>query len=374
MDQVNGRFLRNVLLKGLALFLAVDLLFAAVDPSRLGGLSLYNRVFPGRLRFPFGEDSSQSYNLSLNNLEAMFSSHVISAHPKPADEYRVILIGDSSVWGILLKPEETLAGQLNARNLAACDGRRIRVYNLGYPTISLMKDAMVLQMVMRYQPDLVVWPVTLEAFPVDKQLSSPIVENNASRVQNLIREYRLDYDLQDPALVRLDVWDRTLIGQRRNLADLLRLQLYGVMWAGTGIDQTYPVDYPRAQTDLAADTSFHGLDASTMDERHLAFDVLAAGLEMAGKTPVLLVNEPMLISTGKNSDLRYNFYYPRWAYDMYRQILSTKAAAGGWNYLDLWNLVPAGQFTNSAIHLTPAGESDLASQVGQSIFQLSCNR
>ncbi|HTX90152.1 MAG TPA: SGNH/GDSL hydrolase family protein [Anaerolineales bacterium] len=370
---MDGRFLRNVLLKGLLLFLAVDLIFVAINPDGLGKLSLYNRLFPGRLRFPFGEDPAQSYNLSLFNIDAMFDSHVIAAGPKPADEFRVIVVGDSSTWGTLLRPQETLAGQLNAMGLSLC-GKTVRVYNLGYPTISLTKDLMVLDYAMRYQPDLVIWPVTLEAFPADKQLTSPIVANNASIVDGLIAKYGLSFSPNDPALVKQNFWDRTIIGQRRPLADLFRLQMYGVLWAATGIDQTYPADYERAQTDYNTDVSFHGMLPPNLDQSNLAFDVLAAGMKAAGSTPVLLVNEPMLISSGTNSNLHYNFFYPRWAYDEYRQLMTRAAQSNGWNYLDLWNLVPADQFTNSAIHLTPAGEAMLAAQVKQSIQQLSCKK
>ena len=39
--------------------------------------------------------------------------------------------------------------------------------------------------------------------------------------------------------------------------------------------------------------------------------------------------EPMLISAGKNSDIRYNFFYPRWAYDEYRRQMAERAAARG---------------------------------------------
>ncbi len=58
----------------------------------------------------------------------MFASHVIAAGPKPADEYRVIVIGDSSTWGTLLRPEETLAGQLDGADLRMCgtDGARLQ--------------------------------------------------------------------------------------------------------------------------------------------------------------------------------------------------------------------------------------------------------
>jgi len=368
---VSASFLRNVILKGLVLFLVINLVCVAVNPTGLGKISLYNSVFPGRPRFPFGEDPVHSYNLSLFNLDAMFASQAIAAGTKPASEYRVLVIGDSSSWGILLRPEQTLAGQLENAGLNLC-GKTVRVYNLGYPTISLTKDLMVLDYAMRYQPDLILWPMTLEAFPLDSQLTSPIVANNARRVEDLISRYQLPVDPGDKALVQPTFWSRTLIGQRRPLADLLRLQMYGVMWSATGIDQSYPVDYQHAQTDLVSDVTYHGMKPGSLDESKLAFSILEAGLRAAGKTPVVLINEPILISTSKNSNLRYNFYYPRWAYDQWRQMMSQKATNQGWDYLDLWNLVPADQFTNSAIHVTPAGEALLTGPVEQSILHQSC--
>jgi hypothetical protein len=368
---MNFRFLRNVIIKCLVLFFLFDLVFAAVNPAELGKASLYNHLFAGRQRFPFGEDSSQSYNLSLFNLDAMFASHIIANGPKSADEYRVIIIGDSSVWGVLLRPEETLTGQLNAAGLSLC-GKMIHVYNLGYPTISLTKDLMVLDYAMRYQPDIVIWPVSLEAFPADKQLVSPIVANNAARVESLITRYNLPLDPNDPALVHPGLWDNTLIGQRRALADLIRLQMYGVLWAATGIDQSYPADYQHAQTDFNTDITFTDMQPPTLDASRLAFGVLEAGLRLAGGTPVVLINEPILVSVGENSNLRYNFLYPRWAYDQWREMMSARAEAGGWHYLDLWDIVPENEFTNSAIHLTPAGESMLVVRVDQIIKQQSC--
>jgi hypothetical protein len=371
---MTARFLRNVVLKGLLLFVVINLVFAAWPAPNFDTLSLYNHLFKGRLRLPFGEDSAHAYNLSLFDLDAMFASHVISAAPKSADEYRVILLGDSSVWGTLLRPEQTLAGLLDAEYLAACDGRHIRVYNLGYPTISLAKDLMILDYALRYEPDLIVWGVTLEAFPLDKQLSTPLVANNAARVEGLIRRYHIQFDPNDPALVSAGFLDRTIVGQRRALADLFRLQMYGAMWSATGIDQVYPDDYQPAQTDLSADETFHNMQPPQLDEAQLAFAVLDAGVRAAGNTPIIVLNEPMLISPGENSDIRYNFFYPRWAYDQYRQQMSARVASAHWTYLDLWNLVPADQFTNSAIHLTPAGEVLVAERIRQTISQQSCSK
>jgi hypothetical protein len=87
--------------------------------------------------------------------------------------------------------------------------------------------------------------------------------------------------------------------------------------------------------------------------------------------PVLLVNEPMFIGSGANSDIRYNFFYPRWAYEDYRQLLSNLALEKSWHYLDLWDTVPASEFTNSAIHLTPKGTTQLAGGIAQAIIVLT---
>jgi hypothetical protein len=366
--RLDSRFLRNVLLKGIGLFLICNWLFAIWNPGGLGKFSLYNHLFPGRERFPFGENPAQSYNLSLFDLDAMFASHVIAGGARPADEYRLILIGDSSVWGILLRPDETLAGQLNAAGLTRC-GKRVHAYNLGYPTISLMKDLLILDEAMRYQPDMVIWLVTLEAFPADKQLTTPLIANNPARVNALIRKFDLPFaGLSQPTL-----WERTIIGQRRALADLFRLQMYGVLWAATGVDQIYPTDYPRAQVDFETDASFHGWNPPLLPADALAFSVLEAGARAVGDTPLLLVNEPMLISEGENSDIRYNFFYPRWAYDHYRQRMAEQAQRHGWDYLDLWDLLPdKSNYTNSAIHLTPAAEALLARQIASVLTQKTC--
>jgi len=358
----------RVLLKAGILFVLFNFAFIFVNADSHGKLSLYNSLFPGRERFPFGE-SPEAYNLSLYNIDAMFASHVLAGAEKAPDELRVLLIGDSSVWGTLLTPGQTLAGQLNATAITACN-KKVHAYNLGYPTISLTKDLMILDQALLYEPDMVIVLTTLESMPHDKQFESPLVANNANLIQELITNYQILANANDPALVKPSKWDQTFVGQRRALADLLRLQMYGALWASTGIDQVYPENYERAQTDLDVNIEFHGMSRPSELRNALALDVLDA-LMKAADVPALLVNEPMLISDGLNSDVRYNFFYPRWAYDEYRQTLSQHASAKGWNYLDLWDLIPSNEFTNSAIHLTPYGESLFAGKIAEAI-QITC--
>lgn len=367
-----ARFLRNVVLKTILLLIVANLVFSAFPSlDGLGRMSAYNVLFPGRERFPFGEDPQHSYNLSLYNLEAMFASHILNEKNKAEDEYRVLLIGDSSVWGTLLRPEQTLSGQLNVMNLSVCD-RRVKSYNLGYPTISLLKDLMILEIAMRYQPDLIIWSFTLEAFLRSRQFTSPIVANNSIRVRHLIDSYDLKLDPRHPDLVDLNLWQRTIFGRRRELADLIRLQMYGVLWAATGIDQFYSSSYEPAARDLEANLDYHGWQPPELPADELAFDLLESGLRIAEGVPVLFVNEPMLISHGKNSDIRYNFFYPRWAYDDYRNQLIKLSQQRGWRLLDLWDLLPETEFTNSAIHLTPAGQMIVARRVGEWIAAQAC--
>jgi hypothetical protein len=358
------KFLSRVVFKALFLFLIANLLFGAWIEPHLGRISAYNYLFPGRARFPFGETPREAYNFSLFDLDAMFAAHQYINRPV-GQEYRVILVGDSSVWGTLLRPEQTLAGRLNAFHLMTSGGRTLRFYNLGYPTISLTKDLLILDRAMQYQPDLVIWLTTLEAFPREKQLAVPLLQNNPHLTADLLQRYQLNFS---GAPAQPAFFERTIIGQRKNLADLLRLQVYGVLWAATGVDQAYPSDYPRAQVDLEADATFHG--KADLAQEDLALDVLAAGQSAAGRVPILLVNEPIMRSSGANSTLRYNFYYPRRAYDQYRGYLSQQVKMLGMAYLDAWDLVPQQEFTNSAIHLNPDATARLAQQISAQVRTL----
>ena len=363
--------IKRVIIKGTLLFLLINFIFVPLAPLPvLGRISAYNYIFPGRVRLPYGENSDQAYNLSTYNLEAMFASHELNAGKKPIDEFRVLLIGDSSVWGYLLKSEDTLSANLNAAGIKLNDGRLVRAYNLGYPTLSLAKDLLILNYALRYQPDAIIWLITLESMPVSKQLDSPIVQNNPDSVQNLIAKFQLNLNPSDPRFVKRNFLQSTLIGERRDLADILRLQLYGVMWASTGIDQYYPVNYEPPQENLDPDEALHDLEPPNLNPNDLSIDILMAGYKLAGELPILFVNEPIYISHGENSDIRYNFFYPRWAYDQFRQLFAETCQNQSWLCLDEWNSIPPDQFTNSAIHMTPYGSQLLSTKLAEVILSM----
>lgn len=361
----------RILIKASVLFIVFNLIFAITSPMPLiGKLSVYNWLTPGRERLPFGENPAEAYNLSLFNLEAMFSSHKLSELDKTNNEFRVVLIGDSSTWGFYLENQDTLASILGRSELIANNDRNIQFYNLGYPTISLTKDLMILDKVLDYQPDLIIWLVTLESFPYPKQIFTPLVQQNPELVQPLIEDYLINIDPNSEDFIDPNLWERSIIGQRRQIADVLRLQFYAPLWAATGIDQYIPDEYPPRAEDLESKEIYYGFEPPHVSVEDLAFDILAAGIKHADEVPVLIVNEPIFVSQGENSDIRYDFFYPRWIYDAYRQILSDQANEYGWQYVDLWQAVDNAEFTNSAIHLSPKGSAQLADQLLPVIMEM----
>ena len=193
------------------------------------------------------------------------------------------------------------------------------------------------------------------------------MQNNPDTVRDLIARFDLAQDADDPRFVEPDVWGETIVGRRRDLADLLRLQLYGAAWALTGVDQAYG-DYTPRSIDLSDDETWRGFAPGELARNDLALDVLRAGVARAGGVPVVLVNEPIFISDGANSDVRYNAFYPRWAYDAYRAWLADEAQSAGWTLLDLWDALPdAPCYTDSPVHLTPECSAALAQELRMAI-------
>lgn len=147
-----------------------------------------------------------------------------------------------------------------------------------------------------------------------------------------------------------------ILNQQRTLFHIIRYQVFPLIQLATDVDQI-PGPPEVMSTGLTNETIFEKLKPPTLPKSVVSLDQVQDFYDLAGKTPVLMINEPMLILSGiPNSDIRNNSYYPRWAYDQYRKYLGEAAFKNGWNYLDLWNAFPPGYFSDSPLHLTPDGE------------------
>lgn len=345
----------RLILKTLLILIVFNILFGYFDPiSSLGKMSLYNNLFPGRSRLPYGDDPSLSFNMTVNQLDAMFASHEIQKSTKDDREYRVLLVGDSSVWGFLQKNDETIAARLNWKELQTSDGRMVRFYNLGYPTLSLTKDLLILDYANGYQPDLILWFITLEALPRKKQLDSPLLTFNTETVLELLERSGLEIEGASEMLQPPGFWEKTIVGRRRIIADLIRHQIYGLLWTATNVDHHIPASYNQRAEDLSDDITFQGMLPEEFQPTMMAFEVIRAGMNLS-EAPIVLVNEPIFISEGENSDIRYNFYYPIWAYDRYLSSLEYEVESNAWDLINLWDVLPRKVFTDSAIHYNQEG-------------------
>jgi hypothetical protein len=365
------QFVVRVLVKAVLLFVLVNVLYVFLQPLPLiSRLSVYNSIIPGRLRFPYSDNPDEAFNLSLQRIEGLFAAHVID-QGNEADEYRVAILGDSSVWGVLLDNSETLSACLNREGLITENGQRVEIYNLGYPVLSLFKDVLILEEAVEKDVDAVIWLTTLQAFFDNEQLRHPIVRNNRDRAESLIRQYDLSLDLQ--TLSQEGFFDRTLIVQRRALSDWLRLQVFGLAWWITKDDYAPAEFFGAPVSNLPASTGIlNRPDVSTgnlLEQGVLAIDVFRAGLELASQNelPVIVVNEPIFISQGLNADVRYNEYYPRWAYDEYRAWLVQEAEAQNFAYLDLWDAVPSTAFTDTPFHYTADFTCAVAERIAEAL-------
>lgn len=354
------RMVRIALLTA-GLFVLLNGLFAAIPRDALGRFSLYGSVFPYRERLPYGAENAP-YALTITHLPALLHSHVIQ-RPRAADEYRVVLLGDSGTWGWWLPVDETLSAAITAQHVRR-DGRRVVAYNLAYPNMTLSKDVLLLEAALAHQPDLIIWLVTLNAFQPGEQLDSGLLFDNPAATRRLIACCGLPIDPADPAFREPSVMDRTLIGARRELSALLRLQLSGAAWAATGRDAIIPDPVPRLTNDFAADDSWGDYPAPvTLTRDDLAFAALDAGRQLAASAgvPLWIVNAPTFRADGANSDRRYSLWYPRWAYDQYRDLLAADAAAHpGVPYADHWDAIDPRHFTDSPAHMDAIGTRALA--------------
>ncbi len=219
---------------------------------------------------------------------------------------------------------------------------------------------MILDTAKRYQPDLVIWLVTLDTFR-QNGLNSFLLSNQ-QETRFIIERYGIPFDLsylQPDA----NLFSQTLIGQRSQLARLFQLQLYGFYWADLHLTLADMGSSVPVQNNFKNDATFPGYRTGVNLNNAMLFSWVDYIYKISGGIPTIVVNEPIFIATGQNSSVRYNSLYPRWAYAQYRGIINLEAVRHGWNYVDLWNSIPSTEFLDTPLHLTPTGEHQLANSL-----------
>jgi len=108
----------------------------------------------------------------------------------PADEERVLLLGNSAVFGHDLPADQTVA-ELMSRELAR-RGVNAHVFNAAWVTSYQLKDALILNEALRYEPDAIVWTVSpmdlTHRAPVLQEAMNAFFQANADELRRFIDE------------------------------------------------------------------------------------------------------------------------------------------------------------------------------------------
>jgi hypothetical protein len=357
----------RVLVKALILLLILNIVCLATqfDPvAALTRLNLWWLVGHGRERLIYPSDLSNGQL----PVESLLSTHTLAYTPKAADEYRVIVLGESGIAGWGLHDPDTFVGQLNAQNLTV-EGKRLKAYNLAYPSPNVARDVLILDAALTYKPDLVIWfltPAGLDDSPEKLGTNIVFFDLKRARLQRISSEHNLStwYDARIKAPTTL----QSVMAIRNQ--DTIPVWLNTLLYPFTTPD--YAIRSRRIGSEpIPAKAQYNSSQAGFKAMPNQTWQFLNVGRDIATQAgaDVLFVNEPMLIGTGPNSEINYNMEYERALYDTYHQTLTTYATQNKFAFADLWDVIPKELFTDTPLHADAAGYAALVKTITPYLVQ-----
>lgn len=292
--------------------------------------------------------------------------------PQSSPETRIFAIGNSAIYGFPWPPELSAVALINRKFVQ--QGVPAHLFNLGLMYTYQVKEAMVLSEALRYEPDFIVYGVTLDdlghlaPFPylpvsaffdansrtVDRlaadpppSFAQPFQRYREAQAQD-VRPYAAWIEFREiGTFVRLAV---------QQTAKALRKKLFPAY-----LDPMLPVTKgspPYRCRDVIP--SFHEKYANWQDWSMLEF---LADVKTKTGVEVLIVNWPVAhYPRGKC----YNVRYPAAAFREYVAWMEEKAEDLGLEYLDLHDLLMRREFVDS-IHPTARGQRKVAQRLGAKI-------
>jgi len=358
--------LLRVVAKAVVLLLIVNVVCLATNVNPVRAVTLFNTwwlVGHGRARLAYPSDF-QNGQLPV---ESLLAAHAIAYTPKAADEFRVIVLGESGIAGWGLADQDTFAGQLTARGVQL-NGKRVVAYNLAYPSPSAVRDVLILDAALRYQPDLVIWFTTAAALddsPEAVGVNGVFFDLNRQRLTRIAQARGLQSWLE-PRLSPEPQWRNWLaIRDQDTLPVWINALLYPFVAPDLGLTTRRIASEP-----IPAKAKYYTGKPGFESLPNQTWQFLIVGRDLAAQAGarLLLVNEPMLIGTGKNSDVNYNLEYERVFYDAYRDKLAAFAATNQLWYADRWDVIPAAHFTDTPFHADAGGYALLVDQIVEQIL------
>jgi hypothetical protein len=364
------RQMLRVFAKALLLLIVFDVLQMALGlTSAIDHWSIYQYFTPPTMRLGL---ANQIGDPSWWRLNVLLEAHEI-AQPKAPDEYRVVFLGDSSTFCLYCRAGEAIPKAITDLGVTI-DGKRVRGYNLAYPGPDWLKDVLILKHALAYQPDAIVWLVTAKGSSDQPTPAQPdahlFTRLNADELPDLQRRY--GFKVWEMAqFADADAWYQSSIlakgGRLRDWINLLARTVHrALIEPGKDMTREYllpgkpvtqqPVQFPA---EITSELPGYGTLPNSR------WDLLLTGQRMAQEAgvPLLLVNEPIYLASGPHSDVNYNSDYERAVYDRFRNALATFTQDHQLRYLDLWNHLPAEEFSNTALHYNLQGNRHIADEI-----------
>ena len=354
----------GALIKAVVLVMVINALLLAVgiNPVRqVIRLNTFGIIDDGRARLVYPSDL-QNGQLPVG---AQLRTHEIRYQPKAADEFRVVVLGESGIAGWGLTDEETLSAQLTAMDVTI-EGKRVTAYNLAYPAPSAPRDVVILDAALAYDPDLILWFVTAASLDNSERLvgaNRVFFNANRTRVEHLLEDYRaLDawYTRQGINLIdQHPAWEKYIAIRDQELLPIwVKTLLYPFMMPELGITDVRVGSQPLPEEArfMLGHPGFEQMPNATW-----AWLDVGCRHALNNGTQLMLINRPIMV--GEGAEEVYNTLYGVALYDAYRDALITYAAEHGIAYSDLWDVIPPENYTDTPLHADAEGYGILAADV-----------
>ena len=335
--------------------------------------------------FEGGQRLHDRHGANLFDLDLIFGQHEICDHTEQKTQLRKIaLIGNSATFGLNVSAEDTFAGQLNQR--WESNNSPFHIYNLGFVTTYVFKDALIARKAIEFEPDVIVFALSLADFvhtaPIPWPDALPMFfgANNASldRVRDEgaagLEEVVETYALENS--------NRSWVGRRwiawRERGGYLRLATrYGaphvinrfLLSDGDGEVMPKAPDegFPQAGPNYRCNKVIDAFETK-FGENWSNWNVLAylEQLKREHGVKIAVLDSPI---EHNPRDACYNARQPSDAGSNYRAWLRKQTSARGLALWDLHDLLPRDQFSDT-IHPTAEGHRTIASTLAEPIEAL----
>jgi hypothetical protein len=296
--------------------------------------------------------------------------------PASPGERRVALLGSSAVFGFPLAAEQTLSADLNAR--LAQERIAAHVFNLAMVNPDQVRDAVILDAVLAYQPDAIVYPLTLGEFShLAPTRYPPLVNFFAANLDRLQRLTDAPPEgLTEPFELYRGFVDnqramRSPLAWSRDSATLLRA---GLRDRGRRLARALTGSAPPVDSVTRGRQTKYNCERTKTDtavrfgDDWASWNILAEldALQRERGIPVLIVYWPVAHEPVGDC---YSVRYTNTQMSEFGAFLQQQTAARGLAYLDLHDLLPPDLFLDS-LHVSAAGQERIATALAPALEAL----